>query len=166
MKRAIVLIAWLALGSLFAGCTTGYSRVSQNGIGQTITFTTAEPAPADFDSWTFFWQDPAVQKFDADLEYVVLLPDGKEYYVHNCGMTIPGTGVRSDFWQGMFSDFGMSERDMIGPFRGQHISIMFRATKGRIRFPDHGNGSFTFYKKDESGQIDLESPMKQIDAVM
>lgn len=85
---------------------------------------------------------------------------------HYHGMTMPGTEVRSDFWQGMFSEFGMPERDMIGPFHGQHISIIVRATKGLIRFHDSEGGRFTFYKKGENGQIDLDTPLKQINALM
>lgn len=85
---------------------------------------------------------------------------------HYHDMTMPGTEVRSDFWQGMFSEFGMPERDMIGPFHGRHISIIVRATKGLIRFHDSEGGRFTFYKKGENGQIDLDTPLKQINALM
>lgn len=166
MKKVTVLIVWLALGLVFAGCATGNSRANQKGIGQTITFMTAESAPADFDSWSFFWLDPAVQRFDANLGYVVLLPDGMEYYVHDCGMTTPGAENRSDFWEKMFSSFGKPERDMIKPFHGQHIRIKFQATEGQIRFPDYDGYSFTFYKNDVNGQINLENPLKQTHAVI
>ena len=158
---AITLVAMLTV----AGCMTVDTGLQQNEIVKTITFTTKEPAPAEFDSWTFFWQYPRIERFDADLEYVVIHPDGKEYYVHKCGMRPFDGTVNSDFWPGMFKDLGMPDRDMIGPFQGKSITIVFRATKGRIRFPSENFGGFAFYKKGENGKIDRDHPLKSIDGV-
>ena len=163
-KRLVATCIAVALSC--AGCTTSDVQGQRQAVGKTISFITKEAAPAEFDAWTFFWQSPAIERFDADLQYVVLLPDGKEYYVHDCGMLGPGQGVRSDFWADMFKLTGMPERDMIRPFRGQPIAIVFRATKGRIRFAAGSGGGFAFYKKGAKGEIDRDHPVKQIEAVM
>ena len=165
MRRTMVRVACLALVFVVTGCTTTSSKDSAALIGKSLTFTTAEPAPAQFDSWTFFWSYPSLEKFDADLEYVVLC-EGREYYVHDCGMTSPGGSVRSDFWKTMFKDMGKPDKDLITPFYGKHITVVFRATKGRLRFSDYGMGGFAFYKAGKNGKADRNNPLKQIEAVL
>ncbi len=165
MKKAMVVITCLALAIISSGCTAPRARNSDPLIGESLAFTTAEPAPADFDSWTFFWSYPALEEFDADLEYYVLCED-EVYYAHDCGMVTPGGSVRSDFWRSMFKETETPEKDLITPFRGKHITVLFRATKGRLRFPDHGIGSFGFYKRGADGKVDKRNPIKQIEAVL
>lgn len=165
MRKTMMLMGCLVAVCAVAGCRTGGSAGHNKLIGKTVTFTTAEPAPAEFDAWTFFWSYPSLEKFDADLEYVVLC-DGKEYYVHDLGMTSPGDSVRSDFWKTMFKDMGKPDKDLITPFRCKQITVVFRATKGRMRFPDYGIGSFAFYKAGKDGKIDRKNPVKQIDSVL
>jgi hypothetical protein len=165
MKKIMVLTACLALTFVIAGCTTTGSKDSALLIGKSLAFDTAEAAPAQFDSWTFFWCYPSLEKFDSDLEYVVLC-EGKEYYVHDCGMTSPGGSVRSDFWKTMFKDSDRPDKDLITPFHGKNITVVFRATKGRLRFPAHGVGGFAFYKTGKDGKTDRKNPLKQIEAVL
>ena len=47
-----------------------------------VIFKTAAKAPWGFDSWTFFWEMPKIDP-DAVLTYVVIQPDGNEYYSYN-----------------------------------------------------------------------------------
>ena len=165
MRKTMILMSCLALVLVVTGCATTGSNDSAALIGKSLTFTTSEPAPAKFDSWTFFWSYPALEKFDADLEYVVLC-EGKEYYVHDCGMPSAGGSVRSDFWKTMFKDTDQPDRDIITPFHGKSITVIFRATKGRLRFSDYGIGSFAFYKTGKDGRADRKNPLKQINAVL
>ena len=165
MRKAMVLMVCLALVFIITGCTTTDPKEPTSLIGKSLTFTTAEPAPAQFDSWTFFWAYPALERFDADLEYVVLC-EGKEHYVHDCGMVSPGAYPRSDFWKTMFSDTGRPDRDLITPFHGKNITVVFRATKGRLRFPDHGMRGFAFYRTGDDGRPDRKNPIKEIEAVL
>ena len=166
MKRALIPMACLALTIVaVSGCKTTGSSNPDSLIGKSLTFTTAEPAPAQFDAWTFFWSYPAIEKFDADLQYVVLC-EGEAPYVHDCGTPRPGGSVRSDFWRAMFEDMGKPDRDLISPFHGKHITVVFRATKGRLRFPNHGIGGFAFYKNGADGKADRKNPIKQIQAVL
>ena len=164
MRKVTVTLACLTLVFGITGCTTTGPTESATLIGKSLAFTTAEPAPAKFDSWTFFWSYPELEKFDADLEYVVLC-EGKEYYVHDCGMVSPGGSARSDFWKTMFKDMGKPDRDLITPFHGKNITVVFRATKGRLRFSDYGIGGFAFYKSDKNGKADRKNPLKQIQAI-
>ncbi len=165
MKNILFTMISLVAILISAGCITTDTKTQQSDIGKTITFTTKEPAPADFDSWTFFWQYPRIERFDADFEYVVIHPNGTEYYVYKSGITPFGGTARSDFWPGMCHDIGIPERDMIGPFHGKSITIVFRATKGLIRFPSGNFGGFAFYKKGDNGKIDRDHPVKRIDGV-
>ena len=165
MRKAMLLMVSLALMIVITGCTTGGPKGSASLIGRSLTFTTAEPAPAQFDSWTFFWAYPALERFDADLEYVVLC-EGKEYYVHDCGMVTPGAYPRSDFWKTMFKDTDKPDRDLISPFHGKNITVVFRATKGRLRLPDNGMRGFAFYRTGKNGKTDRNNPIKEIEAVL
>lgn len=166
MKRVLLTIVCLALViTTMPGCRTTGSGDSRKLIGKSLAFTTSEPAPAQFDAWTFFWSYPSLERFDSDLEYVVLC-EGELPYVHDCGMPSPGGGVRSDFWRTMFKDMGEPDRDLISPYHGKHITVVFRATKGRLRFSSHGMGGFAFYKNGEDGKADRRNPIKQIEAVL
>jgi len=155
MKTTTTLIVCLALGFALSGCMTTGSTGSAKLIGKTVTFTTSQPAPAEFDGWTFFWQAPQLERFDADLEYVVLRPDGTELYVHDCTGLSPMGNVRSDF-----------SKEVAGGdpavFHGKNIRIKLRATTGRLRC--FGSGSFAFHKKGDDGKINWRQSFTQVDA--
>lgn len=48
-------------------------------VADQVTFSTAGPAPDGVTFWTLHWSMPDVDP-DATLQYVVLQPDGKEYF--------------------------------------------------------------------------------------
>ena len=102
-----------------------------------VTFTTAQPAPTGFTKWTFFWSMPEIDP-GATLEYVVLDPDGKEYF----RLTIPkgqraGSEVRSNFSQG----FAGGDPKV---FFNKPISFTFMVDKGKIKFPEKARFEFEF----------------------
>ena len=128
-------------------------------VGTTVRFRTAEPAPQQFDAWTFFWRGPRLESFDADLQYVVLLPDGTEHHVYDDLVVEAGGHVRSDFAE-EFS--GGDPR----PLHGQPITIEFRASEGRMKFSRTGEYSFAFYERTAEGTIDWQQPFAKVDAVV
>ena len=166
MKRMTVPIVCLLLGLIVSGCITTQSSDATKIIAKEVTFTTSEPAPLAFDAWTFFWEYPAVERFDADIEYIVPLPNGKQYYVYDLGMPPAGGSVRSDFSGVMRNPAGTNKLDMVKPFQGKHISIGFHPSKGRIRFSRNVGYQFVFYKKDEKGKINWRKPFKKVDAAV
>lgn len=108
-----------------------------------ITFKTAVNAPDGFDAWTFFWEMPAVDA-DAILEYVVIQPDGKEYFRY----VMPkerkkGTSIRSDF------SLGFAGGDP-SVFYGKEIIFKFSVNKGKIEFDPKSPRNFEFRYKVEA----------------
>jgi len=102
-----------------------------------ITFKTAVKAPVGFEAWTFFWQMPAID-VDATLKYVVIQPDGKEYFRY----TIPkeskkGANIRSDFALG----FAGGDPSV---FYGKDIIFKFSVNKGKIKFDPKTTYNFEF----------------------
>ena len=153
MKKILLLFICLML--LTVGCAATGSK-GGNLIGKATTFKTSEPAPPEFDAWTFFWQAPQFATSDTDLQYVVLRPDGPEQYFYDYFAVSPGELVRSDFAE----DLAGGDPSV---FYRKDISIIFRARVGELRFSD--SGSFTFYKKDRSGKISWIQPFKTVDGV-
>ena len=102
-----------------------------------VTFETTKKAPKNFDLWTFFWNFPKIDK-NALLEYIVLKPDGKEYY----------------HWKSKdFSAFGEQYRSDFGikiaggnpkVFYNRKIKIMFIVNKGKIKFDQKNVHNFSF----------------------
>ena len=166
MRQTMIAVGGVMLAVVLTGCATSPLEDKPQAIGKSISFTTQEPAPAEFDSWTFFWTCPSVERFDADLQYHVLMPDGSAPYVYDCDVVTAGGGVRSDFWPTMFKELGKPDRDLVAPFHGKSITIVFCATKGRIRFAHPEGFSFAFYKKGEDGKTDYSKAIKQTHAVM
>ncbi|MEE8399815.1 MAG: hypothetical protein V3S89_12475 [Desulfobacterales bacterium] len=154
--------AWLIIAVVFtwslSGCTTTRSMQGSGWAGRTITFKTSELAPAQFDGWTFFWWDPSVKDSETELQYVVLLPDGKEHFVSEDLPVEAGSEARSDFADGIA---GGDPR----PFQGKHIRIRFHSSKGQMRFSRSADYHYAFYRKDKDGNVDWQEPFKEIPAV-
>lgn len=91
-----------------------------------ITFVTAEPTPKSFTHWTFLWFMPEIEP-DAELEYIVMQPDGNEYFRHKVGYKPAGYSIRSDFPPGL-------AKTPPNIFFGKNIAVTFRVAKGTIKF--------------------------------
>ena len=105
-----------------------------------ITFKTATKAPEGFEAWTFFWKMPAIDD-DAILEYVVIQPDGMEYFRYKISKgTKKGTGIRSDF----SLDFAGGDPSV---FYGKEIIFKFRVNKGKIKFDPKATYHFEFQNR-------------------
>ena len=93
---------------------------------QEVTFVSAKPAPKSFTSWTFFWYMPEIAP-DAELEYSVIRPDGKEYFRYKIGRRPAGYAIRSDFPPGL-------ARTDPSVFFGKPVTVKFRVNKGTMKF--------------------------------
>lgn len=104
----------------------------------TVIFKTGELAPSDFASWTFYWTGPGIDR-DANLQMIVLQPDGQEYTRH--ALTLgKGNRVRSDFGKGLPGGDP-------SVFYKQHVAVKFTADKGQIRFPGNAQFHFEFHNR-------------------
>jgi len=120
-----------------------------------VTFKTAEKAPTGFDRWTFFWKMPTIDS-DATLEYVIIQPDGKEYFRKALPRTVTGafhviqpdgkvltaqvTGV-----QNIRSDFAKNSNGCDPRvFYNQQIIFKFIVNKGEIEFDQDSTFHFEF----------------------
>lgn len=123
---------------VLTGCGGGDDLSKYSKI---VTFKSAEPAPRDFDSWSFFWQSPTVDS-DSQLEYVVLKPKG-EFYIQksfsSSEMATPGMRNRLDFQK----DFAGDDPTI---FLRKEVNFSFRALKGDIVFDPNGLYYFKFFK--------------------
>lgn len=97
-------------------------------ISDTVTFLLEQPAPADFDAWSFYWPHPTVDP-DARVGYVVRSEDGREYYRWGPRLLNPGDDSQSDFWKGM-------EGTDPALIAGKKIAIEFWTTRGKLQFPE------------------------------
>ncbi|MGD0784821.1 MAG: ankyrin repeat domain-containing protein [Sedimentisphaerales bacterium] len=124
-----------------------------------ITFKSAEPAPDKFDAWSFRWITPAIDP-DAKLWYVVIQPDGQEYFRYDLAASAANRNMRSDFKAG-FS--GGDPRI----FFKEHIRFIVHVSKGKMVFPPAGSVrfKFEFFQNNAEGKIDWKNPFKTIDAV-
>lgn len=139
MRRVLVGIV---LGTVFAyGCTTMSPQKLQPS--QEVTFVTSEPAPKSFVNWTFFWFMPEIEK-DAELEYIVIQPDGKEYFRLKIDKMPAGYGIRSDFPP------GLAKTDP-RVFFGKPVTVTFRVNKGTIKFTKDVNFAFETTAKEIRG---------------
>jgi len=124
------------------------SRAAEpESVGDTVTFRTAEAAPRDFDSWTFFWIAPGLAE-GAQLGYRVRSEDGTEYFRWGPRPFERGRRARSDFTK------GMDGSDPSALF-GKTIIVTFWTTKGKIEFPPDWKLAFEFYKNGQTiGRIE------------
>ena len=113
------------------------SVVIAGEVSDSVILKTAQPAPSGFTSWSFFWTMPEIGP-DATLEYVVLLPNGEEYY----RLSIPDEVVTG---QSVRSDFSV-ELNECSPevYYGNDIQFMFTVDIGTIRFPADASFLFEF----------------------
>ncbi len=130
MKRDVC--ASILLAAVFS-CTT-LAEYSQE-----IEFGTVENAPPDFNSWTFFWSMPVIEE-GAKLDYVVIQPDGKEYFRYDISSRPAGSSIRSDFAQGFA---GGDPR----VFYDKRTKFKLRVTKGSIQFLPDTQFRFEFRKE-------------------
>jgi len=118
---------------IIVSCTTVFAEE----VSDSVTFSTAQPAPSGFISWTFYWSMPEIDP-DATLEYVVLQPNGEEYY----RLTIPGTIISDQVMRSDFSvDFAGGNPEV---FYGHNIFFTFTVDKGTIEFSDDAWFLFEF----------------------
>ncbi|MDD4871917.1 MAG: hypothetical protein PHR77_15270 [Kiritimatiellae bacterium] len=138
MRRILVGIL---LSIVFAyGCTTAPQKPQPS---QEVTFVTAEPAPKSFVNWTFFWFTPEIEA-GAELEYIVIQPDGKEYFRCKIGECQAGGSMRSDFPP------GLAKTDP-RVFFGKPVTVTFRVNKGTIKFTKDVNFAFETTAKEIRG---------------
>jgi hypothetical protein len=71
----------------------------------------------------------------AELEYVVIQPDGKEYFRYKIGHNVTGSGIRSDFPPGLV-------KTDPSVFFGKPVTVTFRVNKGAIKFTKDVNFAF------------------------
>ncbi len=151
------LVCLLAL-ALLSGCATTQTHTSGPLIGHEFVFTTKEPAPADMDAFTFFWDYPLLERFDTQVVRTIVLPDGNEQVVDP---DATGPAGKYDFVR---SDNGPDD-DTLAPaqFRDRYITTIFRSTNGRMRMP-RDIGSYAFYKKNKDGKINWRQPSTQVES--
>ena len=111
-------------------------------VNDSVMFRTSEPAPADFDRWTFFWAHPSVAE-SAQVGFQVRSGQGEAYYDHRWGphALTPGDSSRSDFW------FGQTNPRLL---YGKDIIVKFLTDKGKLEFPAGFTPFFEFYKKSRT----------------
>jgi len=118
-----------------------------------VVFRTGEVAPTGFTSWTFHCEVPKIEP-DAILQYVVLQPDGKEYYRKTLsGLVKKGESIRCDFFEG----FAGGEPKV---FYNQHITFKFTVDRGLIEFPDEPQFRFEFHTLVNAVEL-LEKDIKK-----
>jgi hypothetical protein len=126
--RKLLVIAGLALFSISAHSAE---------VADQVTFKMADTAPSGFTFWTFHWSMPEVDA-DATLQYVVLQPDGKEYFRYTIGgERQTGQSIRSDFSK----SFAGGDPKV---FYGENITFKFTVDKGKIKFPENPPFRFEF----------------------
>lgn len=140
MNKTMTIGLLVALGAgivLFnQGLGTAQSDIASE---KQVTFRTEEKAPDDFNAWTFWWKVP-YREPGAKFEYVVLQPDGKEYFKLDVSKTKEGTVCRSDFKPG----FAGGDPQV---FYNQNVTITFKATKGSLVFDPNWKYFFEFRKE-------------------
>ncbi|MFH2000225.1 MAG: hypothetical protein ABIK28_11125 [Planctomycetota bacterium] len=121
-----------------------------------VTFTTETNAPPQFDCWTFYWTTPHYLK-SAELDYVVLDPEGGEFYEYFMGQSAQSRSSLSDFG----SEVTGKRSDI---FFDKPIRFVLRVSEGPMKIPlDHGF-HFDFYRANEDGTIDRNHPIATIRA--
>jgi len=139
-KLYLIAIACMLLAQ---GCATTAPPPPLTQAAPEVTFVTAQPAPRSFTNWTFFWFTPEIES-DAELEYIVMQPDGEEYFRYKIGNTPAGSAIRSDFPPGL----AKSPPDV---FFGKPVTVVFRVNKGTIKFTKAVNFAFETSAKEIAG---------------
>jgi proline iminopeptidase len=100
-----------------------------------VTFRTKEPAPTEFDRWTFFWRSPAVAQ-GATCGYEVRTDQGAEWFRYALRPSGPGSSVRSDF---------SKDQGDLSRLQGKDIVVRFWTSRGKIEFSAAMQLTFEFY---------------------
>jgi hypothetical protein len=118
-------------------------RAQASGIlGGQVAFKSAEKAPSGFSSWSFSWESPTKDP-DAKLEFVVLRPDGTEYFRYDASRVYDARGAKAGIL--FHSDFGLGRAGGDPSiFYNQAITIVFKASKGGLAFDPNGKYYFSF----------------------
>jgi hypothetical protein len=102
-----------------------------------VRFATEMLSPENFNSFTFFWKQPVIEK-GAEMSYHLEISDGRrtgEYYIDK-GLK-PNLNVRSDFREEDYPNF-----DKL--FTNKKITIVFQIDKGNMKFFDPDKYYFQF----------------------
>jgi len=139
----------LLLGLAFLVTIIGCKSDPDAGkYSKTVTFSTPEPAPKDFDAWSFQWSTP---RWDgkAQLNYIVRLPDGSTYFQAD----IPQHDAWNPPTDGKI-DFGVNYAGGDpSAFFGKTINVTFRVDKGSLLFSPDRFYTFKFYKGGFEGTL-------------
>lgn len=126
--------------------------------GKEGRFRTAEPAPDQFDAWTFFWEG-CRGSTNTEWEMVIYQPDGEVYWGRNLSdLATSFSEVRSDFGHGPGNPDS-------GVFQGKLIEVIFRVVQGEGRLASPDDFRFEFFRTNSNGGIDWEKPAKTIPAI-
>ena len=158
MRYTLVCLLGVAL---LSGCATTQTQTSGPLIGAEVRLTTVEPAPADYDAFTFFWTSPASERFDTQVTSVLVLPDGTEQVWIGDIVMSAGQSVRSDVSEG--GDSVVADPRL---FRNKTMTVIFRSKNGRMRFPAKDRFSFSFHKVDAESRINWRQPYKDIEVTV
>lgn len=106
-----------------------------------FTFKTSTRCPAGFDSWTFFWSYPKIDK-DANLEYLVLKPNGQKYNHWSTKDHMDINPIKGSLFK---SDFGINfEGGNPKCFYNRKLEITFTVNTGTIKFDQKNVKDFKF----------------------
>ncbi|HJO93526.1 MAG TPA: hypothetical protein QF753_09020 [Victivallales bacterium] len=130
------------LGCFIFICTITTNATSSNTQNITpkesdkITFITGERIPENFDSFTFYWKMPKIEK-GAVLKYTVSIPGHNNLYSYKLEKQCPsGENIRSDFTS-----------KLLKGIHQHYVKITFSVNKGKIRFINESKYNFIFRKK-------------------
>ena len=128
------MIGVVACVLLAQGCATVRPA---SRLGAEVTFVSAEPAPTGFSQWFLSWPMPEIDP-DAELEYVIVQPNGQEYYRETVSFRpFPGYILVSAVFP---DDAANANMDV---FFGKHVKVVFRVSKGHVHFKGDIEFAFT-----------------------
>ncbi|MCP4177601.1 MAG: hypothetical protein GY756_07525 [bacterium] len=101
-----------------------------------IIFMTGERIPENFDSFTFYWKMPKIEK-DATLKYTVSIPGHNNLYTYKLEKQCPlGKNIKSDF-----------TTKLLKGIHPHYVKITFSVDKGKIQFINESEYKFIFKKE-------------------
>ncbi len=112
-----------------------------SGKAKSVTFSTPDPAPPDFDSWTFDYSYPRWDQ-DAHLTLVVQLPDGRDVFETPIEQAPPFNPNPAGHLE-LSPNIGGIDQSV---FYGKKVKVTFRVDKGFLLFPLEGYYTFAFYE--------------------
>jgi hypothetical protein len=137
-KRLLFLLCGLICTSFMNLSAEQIKALSSENNKQQIRFTTKASSPKKFNSFTFFWKQPVIDK-GAEMSYHLEMSDGRrtgEYYMEK-GLK-SNQNVRSDFIDADYPNFEEL-------FTNEKITIVFLVDQGNMEFLNPDKYSFEFY---------------------